>query len=78
MSITVLEVKRREKKLSQDDFAKLIGGKRSNYGHIERRHIAATLRVAKSIAKALDSSIDVLFDDDGKARIAEISVPAGV
>lgn len=50
--------------MTQADLARAVGVHRSYYGLIENGNRNPTLRIATSIATALDSSIEQLFPND--------------
>ncbi|KMK76839.1 helix-turn-helix transcriptional regulator [Alkalihalobacillus pseudalcaliphilus] len=52
---------RREKKLSQEDMAKLCGVSRQTINAIENNKYDPTLKLAFSIAQVLEKTVDELF-----------------
>lgn len=55
---------RQKNGLTQEEAADLSGISRSYYTHIEKGSKTPTVKVAKSIAKALDFHWTVLFEED--------------
>lgn len=60
---------RKQKDLSQTDFAKSVGVSREMIGRYERDEVMPSVEVAKRIADALDVSLDYLAGD---ARVAAV------
>lgn len=60
---------RKQKNLSQTEFAKLVGVSREMIGRYERDEVMPSIEVAKKIADALDVSLDYLAGDAQKAAV---------
>ena len=60
---------RKQKSLSQTDFAKIVGVSREMIGRYERDEVMPSIEVAKKIADALDISLDYLAGDAQKAAV---------
>jgi transcriptional regulator with XRE-family HTH domain len=60
---------RKQKDLSQTDFAKTVGVSREMIGRYERGEVMPSIEVAKKIADALDISLDYLAGDAKKAAM---------
>jgi transcriptional regulator with XRE-family HTH domain len=60
---------RKQKSLSQTDFAKIVGVSREMIGRYERDEVMPSIEVAKKIADALDVSLDYLAGDAQKAAV---------
>jgi transcriptional regulator with XRE-family HTH domain len=60
---------RKQKNLSQTDFAKLVGVSREMIGRYERDEVMPSIEVAAKIADALDVSLDYLAGNSKKAAI---------
>ncbi len=52
---------RKEKGLTQDDLAKLVGVRRETVGHLENVTNNPSLKLAMEVAEALDASLDELY-----------------
>ena len=59
-----LKLARVEKNLTQQELAELVEVTRQTIGLIEKGDYNPTLRLCKSIAKALDHTLDSLFWED--------------
>ncbi len=64
----IIEV-RKQKGLSQTDFAKAVGVSREMIGRYERNEVMPSIEVAKKIANALEVSLDYLAGD---AKLAAV------
>lgn len=64
----IIEV-RKQKGLSQIDFAKAVGVSREMIGRYERNEVMPSIEVAKKIANALEVSLDYLAGD---AKLAAV------
>ena len=60
---------RKQKNLSQTDFAKTVGVSREMIGRYERGEVMPSIEVAKKIADALEVSLDYLAGDGKKAAV---------
>lgn len=60
---------RKQKALSQTDFAKAVGVSREMIGRYERGEVMPSIEVAKKIADALEVSLDYLAGDSKKAAL---------
>lgn len=60
---------RKQKNLSQTDFAKAVGVSREMIGRYERAEVMPSIEVAKKIADALEVSLDYLAGDAKKAAV---------
>ena len=60
---------RKQKDLSQTDFAKTVGVSREMIGRYERAEVIPSIEVAKKIADGLDLSLDYLAGDAKKTAI---------
>lgn len=58
---------RKQKNLSQTDFAKAVGVSREMIGRYERDEVMPSIEVAKKIADALEVSLDYLAGNSKKA-----------
>jgi transcriptional regulator with XRE-family HTH domain len=58
---------RKQKELSQTDFAKTVGVSREMIGRYERNEVMPSIEVAKKIADALDVSLDYLAGESKQA-----------
>ena len=60
---------RKQKELSQTDFAKTVGVSREMIGRYERGDVMPSIEVAKKIADALEVSLDYLAGDAKKSVV---------
>jgi|SRR6266542_3480384 len=60
---------RKQKNLSQTDFAKTVGVSREMIGRYERGEVMPSIEVAKKIADALEVSLDYLAGNSKKAAV---------
>jgi transcriptional regulator with XRE-family HTH domain len=60
---------RKQKNVSQVDFAKLVGVSREMIGRYERDEVIPSIEVAKKIADALEVSLDYLAGGTQKAAV---------
>jgi len=60
---------RKQKNLSQVDFAKAVGVSREMIGRYERGEVMPSIEVAKKMADALEVSLDYLAGDAQKAAV---------
>ena len=60
---------RKQKTLSQTDFAKTVGVSREMIGRYERNEVMPSIEVAKKIADALEVSLDYLVGNSKKAAV---------
>jgi len=58
---------RKQKELSQTDFAKNVGVSREMIGRYERNEVMPSIEIAKKIADALDVSLDYLAGEGKQA-----------
>lgn len=60
---------RKQKNLSQTDFARTVGVSREMIGRYERGEVMPSIEVAKKIADALEVSLDYLAGNSKKATV---------
>jgi transcriptional regulator with XRE-family HTH domain len=66
IGVRIVEL-RKQKDLSQTDFAKTVGVSREMIGRYERNEVMPSIEIAKKIADALEVSLDYLAGEGKKA-----------